>query len=76
MNWDAVLGKQNGRMGSGVVVRDHLGRVVAARSVTRQGGFEPAAAEAVAAFLAVQTAHEMSIQKVWFEGDANKLPTP
>jgi ribonuclease HI len=73
VNWDAALGKQQGRMGSGVVVRDHLGRVVAARSVTRQGDFEPAAAEAMAAFLAMQTAHEMGIQTVWFEGDAKEI---
>jgi ribonuclease HI len=73
VNWDTALGKQNRKMGSRVVVRDHLGRVVAARSVTRQGRFEPVAAEAIAAFLAMQTAHEMGIRKVWFEGDAKEI---
>ena len=62
VNWDAALGVQSGRMGLGVVIRDHMGRLVAARSLSRQGGLDPDAAEAMAALLATQTAHELGIQ--------------
>jgi ribonuclease HI/ribosomal protein L37AE/L43A len=70
VNWDAALGVHSGKMGLGVVIRDHMGRLVAARSLSRQGGFDPDAAEAIAALVATQIARELGIQRAWFEGDA------
>jgi ribonuclease HI len=46
-----------------------MGRLVAARSLSRQGGFDPDAAEAIATLVATQTARELGIQRAWFEED-------
>ena len=60
-------------MGLGVVIRDHLGRLVATKSVTRPGGFEPAVAEALAALMAIQMSCELGLQQVCLEGDAKPI---
>lgn len=73
VNWDIALGVHNNKIGLGVVIQDHMGRLVAARCVTRQGRLEPAVVEAMAAFVATQTTQELGIQKAWFEGDVKSI---
>jgi hypothetical protein len=43
-NWDASLVLNEGRMGVGIVLRDHRERVIAAWSQTRVGAPEPSSA--------------------------------
>jgi ribonuclease HI len=73
VNWDAAVGKQAGRIGLGAVIRNHRGEMVAARSLTRVGLLEPAAAEAVAAIVVIQLAREMGLQQIYVEGDAKVI---
>jgi hypothetical protein len=57
-NWDAAIVKNIGRMGFGVVIRDHKGLMCVSKSITRQGFLDPKVAEASAAFLAIQLCRE------------------
>ena len=68
-----VIGKEEGRIGLGAVIRDHNGNLLAARSVTKIGIIEPIAAEAMAAILAFQLSSELGVSNVWLEGDANMI---
>jgi hypothetical protein len=56
VHWDAAVGKQEGRIGLGAVIRDYQGELVAAKSLTYAGLLEPTAAEAVAATMAIRLA--------------------
>jgi hypothetical protein len=47
--------------------------VVAARSLTRVGLLEPAAAEALADTMAIQLAREMGLLQIYVEGDAKVI---
>jgi hypothetical protein len=49
-NWDVATSKENGRVGMGVVIRDWNGKLVAARSITKQGLMEPTTGEAMASY--------------------------
>jgi hypothetical protein len=42
-NWDVAFFKDAGRVGVGVIVRDHNTRVLATRSFTKRGVLEPIA---------------------------------
>ncbi|XP_059454979.1 uncharacterized protein LOC132185192 [Corylus avellana] len=72
-NWDAGVDIKQGRVGSGAVLRDHQGKMWAARSQTRHGFLDPSVAEALGALLAVQLCMEMGIQQVQLEGDAKNV---
>ncbi|XP_059428715.1 uncharacterized protein LOC132162495 [Corylus avellana] len=61
---------RNGRIGVGVLVRDHEGWVTAARSVTKSGFLEPTAAEAMAFFEGVWFCKDLGILSLIVEGDA------
>lgn len=74
-NWDAGLDRKKGRMGLGVIIRDHLGRVWASKSQTRRGFLDPTTAEMMAALMAVQLCCEMGIRRVRLEGDAKNIIT-
>jgi hypothetical protein len=58
-NWDAAVDSTKGRMGYGVVVRDHHGHVRAARCVPHTSLLSLAAVEARAALVAVLLCQEM-----------------
>ena len=73
VNWDAAVGKQTGRTGLGVVIRDHHGELMAARSLTYVGLLDPAAAEAVAATMAIQLAWDKGYRQVYMEGDVKVI---
>ncbi|XP_059460184.1 uncharacterized protein LOC132189464 [Corylus avellana] len=70
VNCDAALDVRNGRIGVGVLVRDHEGRVMAARSVTKSGFLEPTAAEALALFEGVRLCKDLGILNLIVEGGA------
>jgi ribonuclease HI len=69
-NWDAALDSKTGRMGFGVIARDHNGEVKVMRSRLSRGFLSPFAAEAQAVLVAIQTCAEMGFSKVYMEGDA------
>ena len=69
-NWDAAIDHNQGMMGGAVVIRDHWGNLIVARSWCRKGRFDPLAVEAYAAGMALKTCRVMSYEKVQFEGDA------
>jgi ribonuclease HI len=73
VNFDAAVDKQGERIGLGTVIRNHLGDLVAMKSLTRVGLFEPIAAEALAAAMAVQLAQEMGLSQINMEGDAKMI---
>lgn len=76
VNCDAALDVRNGRFGVGVLVRDHEGRVKAARSVTKSGFLEPTAAEALALFEGVRLCKDLGILNLIVEGDAQVVVNP
>jgi ribonuclease HI len=70
VNWDAAVDTVNGRLGIGIIVRNHNGLVIAARSRTKMGCLEPVAVEALAAFQAIEFSIELGLQDIILEGDA------
>lgn len=70
VNCDAAVDRINGRLGLGVIIRDYLGYVRAARSSTRTGFMEPTAAEALAMFHGARLCKDLDLQNVVLEGDA------
>jgi hypothetical protein len=70
VNWDAALDSVNQRMGVGVIVRDHMGRVIAARSTTVEFSSEPVVAEAIAALHAAEFSRDLGLPKIILEGDS------
>lgn len=68
-----ALGKKSGWAGLGVIIRDHHGRLFAAKSLTWKGILEPVAAEALASRVAVQLVRELRIQNIYLEGDAKLI---
>jgi ribonuclease HI len=60
-------------MGCAVVVRDHLGKMVVAKSLVKKGCPSPMVAEALATRLAVSLCIEMGLMQVDFEGDSKSV---
>jgi hypothetical protein len=54
VNWDVAVDNNNGRLGMRIIVRDHGGFVLTARSLTKMGNLEPVAVEAWAALHAAR----------------------
>ncbi|XP_059454956.1 uncharacterized protein LOC132185163 [Corylus avellana] len=73
VNVDAALNKKEGKMGFGLVMRDHEGRVVVAKSIVRLGTWDSAAAEALAAYFGGISGHEQGVQQLILEGDAKQI---
>ncbi|XP_059446554.1 uncharacterized protein LOC132178115 [Corylus avellana] len=70
LNCDATCDKHKGYMGMGVIIRDHSSQVMAARSTTRLGYFEPTVAEAMSLLHGVSLCKELGFQNLMVEGDA------
>lgn len=70
LNCDAACDKQHGRMGMGVLLRNHFGHIRAARSTTKMSYFDPTVAEALALLHGILLCKELGIQNVIVEGDA------
>ena len=60
VNVDAAIDKGTGEMGFGIVLRDHEGKFLAAKSAMRMGNWDPAAAEALAAYFGVLLGQEQA----------------
>jgi glycerol dehydrogenase-like iron-containing ADH family enzyme len=72
-NWDVALQKNAKLVGIGVIVQDHNGRMVAARSFTKRGVLEQKIRETIASFHAAQLCKELGLQDVILEGDARSV---
>jgi hypothetical protein len=64
MNCDAALDMEGRRMGMGIILRNHEGKVRAAWSLSKPGLLEPAAAEAVALFHGMKFCKELGISNL------------
>ena len=69
-NWDAGLDSKRGRVGVGVIVRDHLGRVWASKCMVWEGFLDPTSAEAMGATMAALFYKELGMERIQLEGDA------
>ena len=72
-NWDYVVDKAFNRMGMGIVIHDHCGEVVAARSIMINGRTDPMAREALTSLYAVKMCKELGGQAIILEGDAKNV---
>ena len=54
INWNVAVNKGFRRIGIGIIVRDHDGSILAARSTTKNFLVEPTVVEALAALQAVE----------------------
>lgn len=62
INWDVAVDKGSGRIGIGIIiVRDHEGIVLAARSMTKNFLVDSTATETLAALCALDFSREMFI---------------
>jgi ribonuclease HI len=75
VNWDAALDSTNNRMGIGIIVRDYLGMVIAAKSYTMRFISEPVVAEALAALHAAEFSRDLGLPMVILEGDSLQVVT-
>ena len=60
-------------MSLGMVVRDNMGRVVAAKCLMVLGHLDPAAAEALGAYHATLFSQEVGVNQLILEGDAQQV---
>jgi hypothetical protein len=61
VNWDAVVDKENSKMGVGVVVQDSMGEVLASFSTPKDHIIAPDIAEAMAALCAAVYRRELEL---------------
>jgi ribonuclease HI len=73
VNCDAALDSKKGYMGFGIVVRDNMGHVLAAKSVMKRGFLEPTATEMMAVFLAMRFSFEKGFHSIILESDAKNV---
>ena len=69
-NWDASIDSKRGRMGVGVTVRDHFGRVWASKCMVWEGFLDPTSTEAMGATKAALFCKELGMERIQLEGDA------
>jgi ribonuclease HI len=70
INWDAALDPKTGKMGMGIVARDHEGRVLAMSSSIQTQISHPTTAETLAAWKAVVLGVQLGATYLELEGDA------
>ena len=70
VNWDASIDSKRGRMGVGVIVRDHLRRMWASKCIVREGFLDPMSAKAMGATMAALFCRDLGMEIIQLEGDA------
>ena len=73
LHGDAAIDHTLGRLGLGVILRDHEGNMLVAKCITRKGHVEPAVVEAMAALEAIQLCRDRGYGRVHFMGDAKTV---
>jgi hypothetical protein len=69
VNVDAAVDK----MGFGILLRDHEGKVLAAKCMMKMGVWESTAAEAMAAYHGIALCQERGVPNIILEGDAKQI---
>jgi hypothetical protein len=72
-NWDAALNIKGGKMGMGVVIRDHAGGFRAAKCSFINGRFDPTVAESMQAVHAISLCKKLGIDYLCLEEDAKNV---
>ncbi|KAF5477660.1 hypothetical protein F2P56_004280 [Juglans regia] len=70
VNFDAAFDKTNGRIGLGIVIRDHGGNLKASLTAIIDNAISAFQAEGQALFRAMELSLELGFHHVIFEGDA------
>lgn len=70
VNWDTSVNTTHGCIGMGIIVRDYMGVVLAARNTTLSYLVDPVLAKAKAALHVVKLCREMGFLDIILEGDA------
>ncbi|KAF5475772.1 hypothetical protein F2P56_007542 [Juglans regia] len=73
INWDAAIFEVKGRIGLGIVVRDHGGNIVATKKINQSGFNDPLLAEVLGAFQAVMMAADLGMDFLFLEGDSSQV---
>lgn len=61
-NWDASVDRKRRRVGLGVVIQDHCGKMWVSKCMTRDGILDPMSAEAMVAIVAAQFCKELGMR--------------
>jgi hypothetical protein len=72
-NWDAALDRNGRRMGVGLIVHDHKGRVVVALYAPRLYVHDHTTAEALAAWHLAEFCMQLGYKKIILEGDSLEI---
>lgn len=73
INWDAAVDSSNGKIGMGIIARDHVGRVIAMACGSSQYICNSGMAEAMAAREAIELCNSLGVQNFILEGDASDV---
>jgi hypothetical protein len=73
VNWDAAVSKKNGCVRVGIIARDSMGKVCAARSLTVGQILVPVATEAMVGVHAMLLGKDLNRSGVIIEGDAQQI---
>ncbi|XP_040994321.1 uncharacterized protein LOC121240859 [Juglans microcarpa x Juglans regia] len=73
VNWDAAVNSGEGRIGIGVLIKDHNGLVIRALHVNRSLKGNPFDAEAYGLLIAVVFCRELGLQQLCVEGDSKQV---
>ncbi|XP_059456541.1 uncharacterized protein LOC132186577 [Corylus avellana] len=73
VNVDAALDKKGGKMGFGLIMRDHEGQVIVAKNIMRLGTWKPAVAEVLAVYFGVISGQVQRVQQLIVEGVAKQI---
>jgi hypothetical protein len=68
VNWDANNDSKRGRMGVGVIVQDHPGRMWASKCMVREGFLDPMSAEAMGATMVAHFCRDLGMERIQLEG--------
>jgi hypothetical protein len=73
INWDFAVEKAQCQSGLEMIVKDHTGSVIAAKSLSRSGILDPTVGEALASLHAVRLGQELGGSAIILEGDAKQV---
>ncbi|KAK3229054.1 hypothetical protein Dsin_000935 [Dipteronia sinensis] len=73
MNIDAALDAESGRVGVGIIIRNHLGEVMASSAQSVDAGYSPQVAEALAIFRGLIFARDSGLLPCSVESDAQVI---
>ncbi|XP_042962566.1 uncharacterized protein LOC122296834 [Carya illinoinensis] len=73
VNWDSAINLREGKIGIGVLIRDHQGRVIGALHANRPLKGSSFDAEAYGVLLAAIFCRDLGLKSIYLEGDAKQV---